>query len=451
MSKTRVVRVLVVATVLLAGLAIRVAYIETTPYRAINDAGTYNRLASMVARYGDYHSGDGPHSGSGNSRGPTAYFPPGFPYFLALSDIVTGHQRGHRTAVQPERIEQAVAGTVAIGLIGLVGLEAMGGAVALAAMVLAAVYPVFVELSGTLVAENLLVVFELAATWTALRAVRSERPLPWIAATGLLTGLATLTHQNALLLLIPFGVAAAWAHGRRVLSRTGSLGRIVLLVAVTAITIAPWTIRNALELHAFLPVSDETGLTLVGTYNPNSAAYKPVPWKWRYFVKIPEDATLVRNAGHYRELTLSSKLTSQALSYIGAHPLAPLSVAWHNTLRMLELEGPAAWHASALAMGLSVPTARWGVAAFWLLGLLALAGAFTRAARQAPRWLWGVPLLLAISVVVINVETPRFREPIDPYLVLLAGCAVAAAVQRTAARVAPRLGRVRTAPFASRA
>ncbi len=32
----------------------------------------------------------------------------------------------------------------------------------MAAMAIAAVYPVFVELSGTLVAENLLLVFELA-------------------------------------------------------------------------------------------------------------------------------------------------------------------------------------------------------------------------------------------------------------------------------------------------
>ncbi len=36
---------------LLAAFGIRFAYIENTPYKAINDAGTYNRLASMVAPY----------------------------------------------------------------------------------------------------------------------------------------------------------------------------------------------------------------------------------------------------------------------------------------------------------------------------------------------------------------------------------------------------------------
>ena len=66
-------------------------------------------------------------------------------------------------------------GTVSVGLLGLVALEAFGGRVALAAVAIAAVYPVFVELSGTLVAENLLLVFELASIWTALRARRARR------------------------------------------------------------------------------------------------------------------------------------------------------------------------------------------------------------------------------------------------------------------------------------
>ena len=81
-------------------------------------------------------------------------------------------------------------------------------------MALAAVYPVFIELAGTLVAENLLVVFMLASVWTALRARRSRRPLPWIAATGVLAGLATLSHENAAIFVIPLAVAAAAAAGQ---------------------------------------------------------------------------------------------------------------------------------------------------------------------------------------------------------------------------------------------
>jgi 4-amino-4-deoxy-L-arabinose transferase-like glycosyltransferase len=437
---------LLVAALLITALVVRIGYVEHTPFKAINDAGTYNRLASMIATTGDYHTGSAPGSGAGGSRGPTAYFPPGFPYFLAAVDILTGHQAGHKPAIQPERIAQAVAGTVTVGLIGLVALEAFGAGAALASMALAAFYPVLIELSGTLVAENLLVVFELAAVWTALRIKHARRPYAWIAATGVLTGLATLTHQNAILLLIPLALAA-WSVAQRKPDRTRPRVRAlaaptILLILTTCATIAPWTIRNAIELHHFVPVSDESGITLVGTYNPASAAFAPVPYKWRYILKIPQDRTLVRTAGRYDEVALGDKFQSQALHYIDEHPLAPLQVAYHNTLRMFELEGPYAWHASALAIGLPVAVARTGVAAFWLLCGLALLGAFTRMARRAPRWLWLVPLLLALSVVFVNVETPRFREPIDPFLILLAGCAVATAVQRLPLRRAPvRRGR----------
>ena len=69
--------------------------------------------------------------------------------------------------------------------------------------------------------------------------------------------------------------------------------------------------------------------------------------------------------------------------------------------------------------------ARVGVIAFWVLCLLALAGCFSPLARSAPRWIWAVPVLFGITVVLVNVETPRFREPIDPFLILLAACAIA--------------------------
>ena len=102
--------------------------------------------------------------------------------------------------------------------------------------------------------------------------------------------------------------------------------------------------------------------------------------------------------------------------------------------RMFELEGAAAWQASARAVDLSVDDARVGVIAFWALCLLALAGLSTRAAPAAPRWPWAVPVLFALSVIFVNVETPRFREPIDPFLLVLAGCAVEAALRRARVR-----------------
>jgi hypothetical protein len=128
-----------------------------------------------------------------------------------------------------------------------------------------------------------------------------------------------------------------------------------------------------------------------------------------------------------------------------------LAVVYHNSLRLLELEGAYAWKASAKAMGLTQSTARIGVISFWVVALLALAGAFTKLARRAPWWLWLVPVLMWLSVAAVNVETPRFREPVDPFLILLAACALATLVRAVQARLAgsPVRGE-RGTPVASR-
>jgi hypothetical protein len=446
---------------------VRLAYVSGQPYHAINDAGTYNRMASMISTHGDYHTGSAPRSGAGGSRGPTAYFPPAFPYYLAALDTLDGHEAGGKTAVGPERREMAVTGTIAVGFVGLVGLEAFGEGVALVAMALAAFYPVFIELSGALVAENLVVVLELAAVWALLRARRASgrRPYAWIAGAGVLTGLAALTHENAILYLLPFGVATwAIARGRDRPPTAAEAGRPArrgwsarirplrapgLLILMACLTISPWTIRNAVELHHFVPIADETGITLAGTYNPTSANTPHVPYKWHLFSHVPSLHFLAHEANGLTEVQLSDKLQAQAFDYIGAHPLAPVEAAFDNTRRMLELEGTFAWHASADALNLHEPWPTLGVYAFYLLALVAIAGAFTRRARQAPRWLWTLPVLWWLSIIFINVETPRFREPIDPFLILLAACAITTALARAGTALGlsrPPVRRRRRAP-----
>lgn len=417
---------LIVAALLILALGLRVWEVQRTSYTPANDAGSYLALASEVAHTGDYST----RGGAGGSRGPTAYFPPAFPYFLAAVDLIGGHRTPRGAAVEPARLAQAVLGTATVALVGLVALEVFGGLVALAALAIAAVYPALIELSATVYAENLLIPLILAAIWAALRARRSARPYRWVLAAGVLTGLATLAHQNGIVVLFAL-LPAVWAIRRAPL----------VLIAATVLAIAPWTIRNAVVMHRFIPVSDETGLTLAGTYNPTSAHDPQIPYRWHDYKSIPADAALDREASRLSEPQLDSKFRSRALHYIGHHPLAPLAAAYHNTRRLLEVESSLAWRASTYNIGVPRSTARVGVLGFWLVALLAVLGASTVAARRAPRWLWITPLLLYLSVVFVNGETPRFRSPIDPFLIMLAGCALASVFTRIRARIAARSDR----------
>jgi 4-amino-4-deoxy-L-arabinose transferase-like glycosyltransferase len=417
-----------IAGLLVLALALRVARVEASAYRPVNDAGSYLTLASQIARTGDYTLSRRPGVGAGGTIGPSAYFPPGYPYLLAAVDLIDGHASRRDGAIQPARLSQTALGTVEVALIGLVALEAFGPAVGLVSLGMAAVYPVLIELSGILVAENLLTGLILAAVWAALRArrARTERHrYAWIALSGALAGLAALTHENGILLLIPLGLGAGL--------RPRGLP-LAVLVGCAALAGAPWAVRNAIYLHRFIPISDEAGITLVGTYNKASAANPVVPYKWRIYYGIPGEQRVIAGASRMSEPQLDDRLQSQALHYIAQHPLAPLAAGWHNTLRLLELEGAVAWRASARAMGLRPGIASTGLIGFWIVCALAILGAFTRAARRAPPWLWLVPVLFWISVVLVNVETPRFREPIEPFLIMLAACALATAAERLRAR-----------------
>jgi Dolichyl-phosphate-mannose-protein mannosyltransferase len=457
----RGVRLGLAAVLALLALGLRVGQVErTASYRPMNDARAYLTFAREITQHGAYVNSNAVGAGAGGSIGPTAYFPPGFPYFLAAVDLIDGDTTSGTQAVHAARLATAVLGAGAVVLLGLVALEAFGEAVALVAMLIGAVYPPLIELSAAPYSENLLIVLELAAVWAALRARRAPSPFPLLVTAGVFTGLATVTHQNGLVILLPL-IFAALSVGLRWSDRraqdpgnaetpqspqnprsrwTRALAAPAVLIAATALTIAPWTIRNAITLHRFVPVSDETGITLAGTYNPTSAADPQIPYKWIYFGRVPAYAPIARATHTMTEPAVSSRLTSAAFHYIGDHPLAPLQVAYHNLRRLVELEGSAAWHDSAASIGVAAGTARIGIFAFWVVALLAAAGLVTRRVRRAPEWLWAIPILLAWSVLLVNSETPRFRSPIDPYLILLASCALVAA----AARVRPRLSRANT-------
>ena len=269
-------RNLIIAAVLLMALVVRLGQVARTPYTPINDGRGYLILASHVAHTGDYSTSRKPGTGSGGTRGPTALFPPAYPYFLAAIDLLDGHRSGLKAATGPARVSQAILGTITVALIGLIALEAFGGEAALVALVLAALYPVLIETSAVLLAENLLIALLLAAVYCGLRVRRAARPYRWIALAGVFTGLAALTHQNALVLLPPLAIAS-WSSARTRASRAKALA---ILALTTALMVAPWTIRNAVELHRFIPISDQAGETVFGTYNAESAADTRVPYKW---------------------------------------------------------------------------------------------------------------------------------------------------------------------------
>ncbi|MEA2383431.1 MAG: hypothetical protein QOH72_3402 [Solirubrobacteraceae bacterium] len=411
--------------VLAAAFAIRVAYVDATPnMKLVADARDYDGHAVSIAR------------GMGYSKSyalrPTAFRPPGFTYLLGG----VYHLAGVESSATPRRVivarrTQIVIGTVLVAMIGLVAAQLWGPVVALVAMALAAVYVPLVTMSGTVMSEPLFAVFMLACLSAAIMYRRSAHRWRWALLAGAFAGLATLTRANAMILLLPLAFVA-WDRRPRWSLR--ALGPAVALVAVAVLVVAPWTVRNAQTLHAFVPVSTQLGSALAGTYNEDARTDQNHPASWRSLRHVASYQDLVGHIERTNEAVLEKQLRHRAESYALHHPAYVATVPFWTTVRAFDLDGFDWARHTARTVSIDGRWADRGIYCFWLFALLALAGAFTRAARRAPWYVWAFPALMYLSVVFLVIETPRYRTPLDPFIVLLAALAVVAAGRRVVAR-----------------
>jgi 4-amino-4-deoxy-L-arabinose transferase-like glycosyltransferase len=430
------------AALVALALVLRLLYVDATPgYQLRHDARDYELHAQSLA-VGEGYSR---HVAYGR---PTAFRPPGYPYFLAGVYRVAGVQRAAQAQrVHTARIAQAYVGTALVALIGVLALLLWGPLTGLVATALGAVYVPLITVGGAVMSEPLFDVAMLAALVAALAHRRSAHRYRYAVLTGVLAGLAILTRANAVVLLAPLAFAVWDGRPRRAWP---SLGPPLVLVAAAVLTVTPWTIRNANQLHAFVPISTQLGSSLGGTYNDTARTDPVNPGAWRSIKHVPQFAPLWRQVRTTPEPVLDKRLRAASRRYIVAHPFYVAEVGFWNTLRMLDLDGERRWRATAATITVERRWADRGVRCFWLFALLALAGIATRAARRAPPFLWAVPALLFASVVFLAVETPRYRTPLDPFVVILAAVALTTTATMLAARVGVPSGRGRSWPARSR-
>ncbi len=371
------------------------------------DPQDFSRTAASIAQGHGY-----PPSNRAPGGGPSAFRPPGYPVFLAGVYALVGN-----SAPAAGRLAGALLGTLSVALIGLIALRLWGKRVGMLALGIAAAAPSLAILSTALISEALFVPVMLAAVLSALEARRSKRRYRWLIGTGVLVGVASLTRTNGLILLVPFSLAFAPTRSRR---RLGSWVPPVVFVITVLLTVAPWTVRNWIVFHTFIPVSDESGYTLAGTYNRVSRAARRTPALWieAEHGKSPEYAQILRTATarRWNEVTYGNHLQAAAIHDIESDPGYVVKVAYWNTIRTLDLgESGIAVH-NLRDTDIPLGPALLVIITSPLLLVLALGGLLTRRARHVQRWLWLVPLCMATSVFVTGFI--RFRAPIDPFLVM---------------------------------
>ncbi len=428
----RVVLGLLIA-ILALGLALRVHAALTPPADVGNDAAAYMAIAKGL--YTQHHYG-GPTQSSPND------WSPGAPLLYAGVYFVTGGVH-----VKAALLLVALLGTGTILLTYLLARRLAGPVAGVVAALLAATYPAFIENNGRLLAEPVALFWLPAAMLAFLWASDGGRVWRWLA-PGALLGLTTLTRPEYLPFVALFALLAllrvAWGLKAGVLG--GLVAGLLLVVAFCGV-LAPWTVRNAMTLDRFVPVTTGGGKALfVATYLPGDGRQQLVKRQLiaRYYGKKDLPYTQVRDTEMEPLLNRVAKKypdlgRDAALARIGRENFKkyateqPLDYAWMVIRKIQNM-----WdRGSSAAMSPRFWFAYHKVLVFWALA--ALIGLAWRRRWEA------VPIgLTVLGITLIGgllLAVPRRALPLMPFVIALAGVTIAwlgAAVPEWRRAILPR-------------
>ena len=349
--------------------------------------------------YGDV-AGEFPATVELRSVGYKAGVAPGYPFFLALLRLFGGDGSA------PVRIVQALLVGATTTMAGLLGYRLFGvaagviGALLLIATGVLAGYAQF-TLSEVLSAATL--------TGAVLLAVVAYERQSWrvAAAAGFVLGLSALVRPQVLALpalLVPWAFFA-WGRGR------GRVAAAAALAGGFLLAIAPWTIRNAVELHAFVPGSSYTWANFWLANNPGADGLFRRPEAY-----IGQDE--VRRIRSLPELQQDAEWRRMALDWIKAHPGDAVRGWFRNGWVFMKNQDRVMLKWYALRSGFSARLDE-----RLLIPVAALAALLLAATRRFLRATW-VPVIVvvySIAFFCFFLPEPRYRVSMVPALAVLAG------------------------------
>jgi 4-amino-4-deoxy-L-arabinose transferase-like glycosyltransferase len=407
-------------------LGIRIAFIVVVAPNVprLGDANAYHLLAEHLAHGGGYIR---PFDNLLlHLQRPTAEYPPLFPALLSLPARLGAH------SVEQQRIFLAFLGAGTVALVGLLGRRVASPAVGLTAAVLAAAYPMLFLSEATMMAESLYVALVTVVLLGAYRAYDDPKRARFVA-LGLAIGLATLTRAEGLVLgivvTIPLGMLL------RDLTTRERVARVGIAVGIAVAVIAPWTIRNAVRLHAFVPVSNNVA-TLVDGANCDATYGGSQVGLWRETFtqagngagSLPQSQACFQGFDiadpHFDEAEAASTDTRAGAAYARHHLGSLPKVAAVRVLRTWGLYAPRQQVDFESLEGRPRAWQMLGTEMYWVLAALAIAGA--AALRRRRRMLWPLAATF-VTVTIVAAATygqQRFRIAAEPAILVLAAVAL---------------------------
>ncbi|CAN5506348.1 hypothetical protein BH20ACT2_BH20ACT2_06050 [soil metagenome] len=363
---------------------------------------------------------------------PTAYYPPGYPYFLGAVVWLARHTPLTDDAVLLAGVCQALIGAATVALSAVLARRLLGPGAGVATAVIIALYPNLIFHSAALLSETLFIALFVAAL-LVLRWRPWDGGIGWahLAGFGALFGVAVLVRP-VVLAVVPALAVVWWLDSHDV--RT-TLRRLAVSGVVVVAVVAPWTVRNAVRLDAFVPISTNTGDNFCIGHEPGAQGG---------FALTEACATGESTAdGVAAEVRHDDEVTERAWRYLGENLDREPWLLWrralitldsdHDALAAVQSFGEDPFIAertesllSALADG-----------AWYLVAATGLAGSFALASRRRPdRLLVVLAAAATLAVPLLFFGDPRFKVPAVP-LIAIAASVVFAHAGTLGHRVAP--------------
>jgi 4-amino-4-deoxy-L-arabinose transferase-like glycosyltransferase len=400
------------ALICLLALLIRLAYVFTLPPRFFwYDGAQYSRLATGILEHGTYL----------NERGrPSAYWPPGYPLFMAAVYALFG------VNVVAVRVAQCVIGAGTVALVHRIARRVLDHDAAWLAALATALYPLFIYTAGAEMPVTLQVA--LIAGGVLLTLVAVERDSAWAAlGTGLLGAWATLVAGSALPAFLLFALWIAWNRDgaiRHKRSRSLRLALVCLLPIV--LILGAWVVRNQRVFGHPVLISTNGGYNF---WLGNHPGVKASTGNRSGMLGIDQEATRVWSLPG-NEATRDSAFIRQALVYIRADVPRFLRLSLSKSLELWALyQRPMTEDRPHLGLEMLASLLSYG-----LLLPFALAWLFVSLRRSRATVLVLLLFLVYTLVHAVILSKVRFRLPLDSFVIIYGSGGIVAAVRARSRR-----------------
>ncbi|HJT58275.1 MAG TPA: glycosyltransferase family 39 protein [Ktedonobacteraceae bacterium] len=401
------------AAIFCLALLVRVIYNNTVAhnYYPLHDSLFYQTIGLNLLRE---------HCFCLESHISTVYRAPLWPFIIAGISVIFGPSDYFA------RIFLSIIGSGTSVLIYLFARDLFGGRIGIVAGIIAAIYPELYIYDGWLYTESLYIFLLFALCYTLYRLQRApqEKRGLWILA-GILLGLLSLTRPNGLIVI---GIVIVWAFIMvwiKILSWRPTVKGMMITTVIALALIAPWTVRNYIDTHTFIPVATGDGTVLLGAYNDEALSKPGYLGSWINPLQSRPDVTKpfpLFTCTPPCEVAREAAYKQAAIQWIESHTsVLPRLLALHF-LNMwqpatIEADLPVERFPNQRSSQIVLAMMRTFPIAIFILAALGLAVTFRR--WRELLFLYFI-ILLTIAECLIYYGSSRFRAPIEPILILLA-------------------------------